>query len=440
MLRHDTDAREMEAAEKLTAVQRTGAQRDATFSACFGALSQVMIQDSALIILYAAALGAGDMLSMVTTATQGIASCVLLIPAAYLSARLGYRRAIMRFTGLGTLMILLLAAAPWCGAWAKSVLLLSIILFSMCMTVYGAAWFPLLDGFLLKEDRSRFFGIMRFSWQTFAVLFCFLCGLIIGKTPAVWMLQVIIVITAVGLLGRIYYIGRIPDGHQEKEEIPFLEGLSEAIANKSLAGFSVYICCLYLAAYSTPPLTFIYLRKYLHVADNIVVIISSLALVGTVLGFISAGKLIDKVGVKRMLLVIHFFFAVVNLTLFCLGTGSAFNLVLITVLLAVYGFAGACSSIAISTEMMALASPHNKAMSMAFCGSCYAAGIGVSRLLASMVLGAGLLAPEWFLGGMRISHYQTLFLVYGCAILFVCLLLVLVPAIFPKGNYRYMPH
>jgi hypothetical protein len=36
------------------------------------------------------------MFSMVTTSTQGIASCFLLIPAAYLSGRLGYKKTIMR--------------------------------------------------------------------------------------------------------------------------------------------------------------------------------------------------------------------------------------------------------------------------------------------------------------------------------------------------------
>lgn len=428
----------MEAAEKLTPEQRSKAKTDAIKSACFGSLSSVMIQDSAIIILFATILGAGDMLSMITTSTQGIASCLLLIPAAFLSGKLGYKKTIMQFTAIGAVMIMLLAASPWFTGYAKPVLLLSIIMFSICMTVYAAAWFPLLDGFLVKSDRSDFFGVMRFSWQTFSVIFCFVCGLLLGKNPEIWMLQVIIVISALGLLGRMYYIGRIPDGHQEKESISFKEGMSEAIANKSLAGFSVYICCLYLAAYSTPPLTFIYIKKYLLVADNIIIIISSLALVGTLLGFITAGKIIDRIGIKRMLLFIHFFFALVNLTLFFIGTYSIFNLILITVLLATYGFAAACSSIAISTEMMELASPNNKAMSMAFCGSCFSAGTGGSRLLASLILGSGMLAPEWFIGTMKISHYQTLFLVYGCAILFVCLLLVLVPAIFPKGNYRYM--
>jgi MFS family permease len=429
----------LEAAEKLTIEQRTRAKSDAIKSACAGSLSSVMIQDSAIIILFATILGAGDMLSMITTSTQGIAACLLLIPAAYFSGQMGYRKTIVLFTLFGALMILLLAASPWFGGYAKAVLLFSIIIFSICMTVYAAAWFPLLDGFLIKSDRSDFFGVMRFSWQTVAVIFCFICGLIIGKNPEIWILQVMIAVSGLGLLGRMYYIGKIPDGHQEKENFSFTGGIAEAIANKSLAGFSVYICCLYLAAASTPPLTFIYIKNYLMVADNILVIISSLALVGTLLGFLAAGKIIDKIGIKRMLLFIHFFFALVNLTLFFVGSYSAVNLALITVLLMIYGFAMSCSSIAISTEMMELASPSNKAMSMAFCGSCYSAGVGGSRLLASLILGSGMLAPQWFVGTMKISHYQTLFLIYGCAIMFVCLLLVLVPAIFPKGNYRYMP-
>jgi MFS family permease len=430
----------MEPAEQLTAAQRSRAKRDSIKSACWGSLSSVMIQDSAIVILFATILGAGDMLSMVTTSTQGIASCLLLIPAAYLSSKLGYKKAIMRFTAVGAAMIMLLAASPWFGGWAKPVLLISIIMFSMCMTAYGAAWFPLLDGFLLKEDRSGYFGVMRFSWQTFAALFCFACGLLIGENPKIWMLQIIIAVSALGLIGRIYYTRKIPDGHQVKEKIEFMDGISEAISNKPLTGFSVYICCLYLAAYATPPLTFIYIKKYLLVPDNILIIISSLALIGTILGFLTAGKIIDKIGIKRMLLFIHFFFALVNLCLFFIGTNTTFNLILITSLLVTYGFFYGCSSIAISTEMMELASPNNKAISMAFCGSCYAAGTGGSRLLASLILGSGLLAPQWFIGSMKISHYQTLFLLYGCAIMFVCLLLVLVPAIFPKGNYRYMPN
>jgi len=37
-------------------------------------------------------------------------------------------------------------------------------------------------------------------------------------------------ISAVGLLGRMYYVGRIPDGHQEKENIKMMDGITEAIS------------------------------------------------------------------------------------------------------------------------------------------------------------------------------------------------------------------
>jgi MFS family permease len=430
----------MEIAEQLSPEQRSKAKSDAIKSACYGSLPAVMIQDSAIIILFASVLGAGNMLSMTTTAIQGISNCLLVIPFAYLSGRFGHKKTIMLSTFIGMLTIMLLASSPYFENLTKMVLLVSISLFSIAMVAYSAAWFPFLNAFLIRKERGSFFGLMRFSWQTVSLIFFLLCGLMIGKNPETWMLQVIIAICGLSMLGRIYYISRIPDEHQIKEKILFAESISEAISNKSLVGFSVYICCLYMAAYSTLPLTFIYLKKYLLVADNMVVIISSLTLVGTIVGFLMAGKIMSVLGTKQMLLLIHFSFATVNIALFMINSSSIFMLVLMTVLLALYGFFTACSSIAISTEMMELASPNNQAISMAFCITCYAGGTGGSRLLTSLILGSGMLSNEWFIGSMRISYYQTLFLLYGVAILFVCLLLVLVPAIFPKGNYRYDIH
>jgi len=41
---------------------------------------------------------------------------------------------------------------------------------------------------------------------------------------------------------------------------------------------------------------------------------------------------------------------------------------------------------------------------------------------------------------MKICHYQTLFLLYAVAIVFAAIFLVVVPAIFPKGEYVYDVH
>ena len=430
----------MEEKIKLSDAECRSAEKNAIIGACWGSIAPVMVTDSAIIILFASMLGASDMISMVTTSLGGVARCFLLLPFAIVANKLGYKKTIIGGTVTGFFLISFAATAPWFGEnLARTILLTSLGLFCIMATMYISAWFPLLSTFLSAKNRSQFFGKMRFSWQLTTVIYFFVCGLIIGKKPPIWALQLVIFISGLGLLVRAWYIHLIPEAQDKnKNKLDFKEGLDDALNNKPLCGFSVYICCLYLAAYATLPLTYVYL-KHLKVPDNIVVIISSIALGGTMTGFLLAGRLVDKFGVKKLMLFIHFSFAVVNLALFFINNGGILNLIFIGFMVAIYGFFLACSSVAISSEMMTMASPENKAVSMAFCGSFYAAGVGGSRLLTSLVLGAGLLAKEWKMGSMVINHYQSLFLIFGCAITFVCLMLVLVPAVFPKSNYSYLP-
>jgi hypothetical protein len=97
----------------------------------------------------------------------------------------------------------------------------------------------------------------------------------------------------------------------------------------------------------------------------------------------------------------------------------------------------ACSDITASSEMMKLATPGNTMVAMAFFNSFNYSGRGISRLLSSLILGSGALALYWNFGGMTITHYQTLFLVYALFVMFAGTLLVVVPAIFPHGEFVY---
>jgi len=184
-------------------------QKLAILSACFGSPSAIMIQDSAVIILFAGMPGAGSMLSMVTTALFGVMYCLFLIPSAYIAAKFGYKHLILRSTYFGALSIIFLALSPYLDSWAKYGMIATLVCFGFMMTLYAAAWFPFLDEFLPQEERSNFFGMMRFSWQSCCVAFFFICGLVMGKKPALWILQTIIIITAVALLGRAYFVSKI---------------------------------------------------------------------------------------------------------------------------------------------------------------------------------------------------------------------------------------
>ncbi len=242
-------------------------------------------------------------------------------------------------------------------------------------------------------------------------------------------------------IGRAYFISRIPIFATPRRDMPgFKEGLLAAIGNKPLAGFSIYLFVLNLAAYGTVPLTTIYLKRHLGAPDNVIVIISAAALFGMLLGYLGAGAIITRWGIRGALLGFHIAFALVNMSLFIIGHGNGITYGLIAALLLVYSFTVAAASVVSSSEMMALSTPENKTMAMAFCGAFYYGGFGVSRLVSSLLLGSGMLAPEWHLGAMRICHYQTLYLLYTAAIVFAAVFLLLVPAIFPKGEYIYDAH
>ncbi|NLF16164.1 MAG: MFS transporter, partial [Lentisphaerae bacterium] len=227
---------------------------------------------------------------------------------------------------------------------------------------------------------------------------------------------------------------------EQKERPQFRQGLATALANKPLAGYSVYLFVLNLAAYGTIPLVTLHLKRALHAPDNVTVLISAVTLVGMLLGSFSAGRIINRWGIKATLLAIHAMYAVINLALFFVGKGTPTTYVVVALLVFLYSFVFANANIASTSEMMALATPGNKTMAMAFCGTFYYAGSGLSRLVSSVVLGSGILAEEWQIRSVTFCHFQSLFLIYAAAVVFAAMLLVVVPAIFPKGDYLYQVH
>lgn len=424
-----------------TFAQRQRAERLATLSACCGATGDVTLTDSAMIILFAATMGASDMLSMLTTSLLPLFNGLCIIPMAWLAIRLGNKQLIVTLSTLSIVAYLMIVVSPLFGRASVAVLIAMMVLFALFHAGYVAGWFPLLDSFLTPERRSMYLSRMRFSWQISSAAFLFGVGLLIGKSPPLWKLQLALFAGALVFSGRALAILRIPTFPGEQEERPdFRDGLASALANKPLAGYSVYLFALNLAAYGTLPLVTLHLKRALHAPDNVTVIISAVTLVGMLVGSLSAGRIIGRWGIKRTLLLIHAMYAVINLVLFLIGRGTPATYLLIALLVFLYSFVFANAHIASTCEMMALATPGNKTMAMAFCGTFYYTGSGLSRLVSSMVLGSGILAPAWQIGSVTFCHFQTLFLVYAVAIVFAAMLLVIVPAIFPKGEYLYDVH
>lgn len=421
------------------------AERNSILSSCCTSMGDVPFTDAAVIILYANMLGASESFTMVTTALLPLAIGFCSIPAArrVMSGR-SYQQTILNTTMFALLMFGTIVTAPFCGNYAVTILLGALTLFAVAHTLYIAAWFPMLDTFVTQERRSFYLGKMRFSWQLASALLLLAISAVIGKEPPIGRLQLVMLFSMAVFAVKLYFIGRIPRFRTErKESAGFREGLDMVLANKPLTGYSVYLFILNLAAYGTIPLTTLYMKRALNAPDNVIVLISSIVLTGMLIGSFFAGRIIQRYGIRRTFLGVHVSYALVNLTLFFMGRDlipGDLLYYLIAGILFVYSFTFACANISSSSEMMALATPGNKVMAMAFCNSFYYGGQGLSRLMTSLILGSGALAANWSLNGIAFSHYQTLFLVYAVCIVFAASLLVVVPAIFPKGEYVYSIH
>ncbi len=404
--------------------------RLAITSACWGALPQVMVKDSGIIVIFAALIGASEMVSVMSTALQDLAVCLLMLPCAALSDRLGVKRQISLFVWMGSVAMMVSACAPWMHEWASRVLLGAIGVFAVAMSGYTAAWFPLLERVVPPSQRGSFFGRMRFAWQTTATLFILTSGWFLGRYATVERLQVIIVLAATASLGRAFYVSRIVLKPIEKSSPMRLSAaIRDAVANRSLTGFGVYLFFLYLAANAAIPVVIVFARNYLHLADSLVVMLSAIAMGGLIVGFLIGGWLVQRYGVKMLLLGAHIGFAILNVCLLTIHSGSTVSIVKLSAILATYGILLASASISVSSELLALASPANKAVSIAFGYSLYAAGLGGSRALASLILGSGILAERWQIGTIVFTRYHSLFLANAVGVALAMALLVFVPAV-----------
>ena len=417
------------------------AERLAILSSCCGFPGEVVLTDSAVILLFAGALGAGEMLALLTTSFLPFFNGLCMIPMAALVMRCGHRMVILRVLTLATLMFFLAAAAPWFGEGAMAVLTGAVVVFSFALSGFVAGWYPMLDTFLAPGERTAFFSRMRFRHQLVSVVFLTVAGMVLGPEPPVGRMQMVLLAAALLFCGRGMAIARIPEFPVRRTgRFGFREGLARAAGNRKLTGFSLYLFLLNSCTFGTVPLMMLYLKNGLHAPDNVVVLISALSLLGMLLGYLGVGTLLRKLRLKRTFLLFHAILFLGNLILFFPGEGSVQVYLLLALVIPTYSFAIAGGTILASAEMMALATPGNKVMAMAFSGAFSYGASGLSRILTSLLLGSGMLAAEWQLGAMRVCRYQTLLLIDAAAVLFAGIFLILVPALVPRGEYTYREH
>ncbi len=408
-------------------------------SAWFGCYSEVMIDASAIVILYLTLLGGSATLTMLSTALTAIAAIALTLPSAGISNRIGLRKSYSIACAAGCGGFLLMAAAPWFGAaHDQYVVLLGCLVYCLSRPLYGVTWYPLLDNILLPAERGGFFGVLRFSYLGMTAVSFFLISLALGRQPPTWALQTTIALVGLLILGRKYCLDQLPINARERSRLDLRKAVASSIRNRPLTGFALYTCCLSLASAPLLPLTFIYLKCELQADAKIVQWISVAYMAGMIAGYWLSATALRRFGVHRLQPWGHLAYIACGLGVFLADPALPGFYVLVSALLFLLGFWAALLLCCYSMELLALARPGNKTMAAAFLNTCAAIGGACGRFGASLVLGAGLLAPHWNLGSLSFCSYQTLFLGFSALLVFFLLLLFLVPSIVPKSNDYYM--
>lgn len=430
----------MSYAETLTPEQRKKFERNAIYSTWFGCISEQMIDSNALIVLYIVMLGGNDSISMFSTSLSSIASVCLLIPCAGLAVKFGLRITYSIACIVGCLSFLCIAAAPYAGAFAQNVVIISTFVYSLTRPVYSSTWYPMLDNFLLPEGRGKFFGRMRFSYMILNTILIYILGKIMGTKPPIIILQGIFVFGGLTLLGRKFEMDRMPlDPHAKREPVNIPLALGICIKNNSLVGFSIYSCLVNLAFYAALPLAVVYMKTCLNYNAESLMTFSSVALLGSILGYAAVGKALPKFKTKRCLVGTHLCGLLVCILLLTAVPGNPLlNPILYTAFL-LNGFTAAFMLCINSTEMLALARPGNKVMAMAFVSTATNLGTAVGRLGTTLILATGALAATWNVGSLTVTKFQFLFGFYTFVMIFFLILLPLAPSVIPKHHDYYHP-
>jgi MFS family permease len=423
-----------EVSSPLTRDEQHRAMRATIFAQCAGVFSEVLFTNG-VILLYANALGLSSERVIVYLSLPWLLYALLTVPAAFFSDRHGRKRVgnwgqASVLAGMGAIALAGQLKAP-----ANEILLVAgIIIFGLGIALFYSGFFALLSPIIPEDIRGRFFGKLRFSWQTVSIILTGIATFFLTKNSPLGIFQVVLGIATLGIIMRlVIYIRRIPEVEAVTADGPgFIPSIIEALRTDGYMSFCAYVFLLTLFTASAPTVFALIEKKVLQFGDNQVVWLGNLGMIGALLGYLVGGRCVDRYGTKGVFLVCHFTYgAALFLFLFRdLPTGILFAYLGMVNLL--FGAVSATSGIAISAEMLALIPEKNKSISTSICASLQLAGMSLSGILSAWVLDLGVLRDAWTWHGAELSRFDSVLLAFAVMVILLVVALGLVPSVLRK--------
>ena len=297
------------------------------------------------------------------------------------------------------------------SAAAGTVLITAICVANFFGTMGAPPWLSWLADIIPEEEHGRFWG-RRAMWVAVSSICVIVpAGFIADRIPEEVKIYAVAGIfagaTLVGVIDLLIH-GTIPEPMAERlNRSNLMSDLLAPLKDIRFRPWIVFNTCWTFSMTFGGALSTVYFVNYLGIRNNFLggaIVLSSFQLLGTIITGQYSGKIVDRLGVKHMLSIGHFFWALLPLFWFFAEPGNAL------VLLGIGSLLGGSSSTAAANAANKLITrfppPQNRATYIAVSttfGS-VAGGVGVfaAGLVLTLVQSSGLESLAWTADGYRI--------------------------------------
>lgn len=411
---------------------------------CLGMITGALFQNG-FYLNYFSKLGISSAAIAMLFAVPPLLGTFLLLPFAFYSDRFGKKKLALGGQLLVIASLLILMAAGWGILPPKSLVVASLVVFSIGGSLQGASWFALLNPIIPREIRGRFFGRLRVTFQTVGILFTLLITRALKGSQAMPVFQILLGMVLVASVLRYFTYARIPELENARGEHgvrqPFRQALAAVLAVSGYIRFNGYLFLITLFTAAVPVVFGLMQKDVFKFTPAQITLMGSLFLVGSVIGCWQGGYMVDRFGTRWVFLVSNVAYAAVMLAMLARhwvpwslpahagGCSLVFSLI------------GGLAGVALTSEILALIPAANKSLSTGFSMTLLNGAVALSGLFVARSIGWNIFPGGWRMLGRTYTAYDALLLLFAGMILLMASAIGLVPRVasksqlMPGGNY-----
>ncbi|MCP4023367.1 MAG: MFS transporter [Desulfobacteraceae bacterium] len=279
------------------------------------------------------------------------------------------------------------------------------------------------------------------TFQIFAIACSLVITFILEQNVSLSIYQLILAFFTVLLALQIFLYLKIPEVEKSNSKGNSIAGILSSIPLvPGYLPFCAYCFLLMLATGAWPVTLGLLEKNVLFFSDDTIVHMGTMLFIGSMIGFYVGGKMVDKFGTKLVFLVVHFsyftfLFIVVFRNIIPVSLPVYFSFITFNL-----GLIQAASSIALTSEMMALAPQENKSVVISICSSLQVGGAAISGILSGKVIEYGILSKNWTWMNLELSDYDTLILFSAILVFVFIVTLGLIPSVVKTRKVQWVPH